>query len=280
MATTNNENTTEDSSSIVLNLESLTKKYQTLLIEYQQAVVNYINYIKEQSDLSSNTVVNGDDMVTIKGVQYWGTSGISQNNSRTINECKAACVAASGCTGAIYNATDYAEPMCWLRSGESKLKAGKENDYSIIKKDQHLLSLVQSLNEQLTSINQQIMKMTTTGQPLFDSNTQESQEQNSILINNYKQLTQDREKITKLMNEYQTLEEQQTQGDIKINQNYYSFLLLIGLAIIIIFMLYTFSGSTSNTSSIQRGGNLSNRAYYYVFGIILLLFFCVFSYTN
>jgi hypothetical protein len=230
MDTINNENTSDESSSIVLNLESLTKNYQTLLIEYQQAVVNYINYIKGKTDVSNNNNVdNGDAMVTIKGVQYWGTGGISQNNAKTINECKAACVAASGCTGAIYNATDYAQPMCWLRSGESNMRAGKENDYSLIKKEQYLLSIIQSINEKLTAINQQIMEITSAGQPVFETSLQEGQHQNSILINNYKQLTQDREKITQLMNEYQTLEEQQIQGDIKINQNYYSFLLLIAL---------------------------------------------------
>ena len=277
MATTNNENTTEDSSSIVLNLESLTKNYQTLLIEYQQAVVNYINYIKGKTDVSNNNVDNGDAMVTIKGVQYWGTGGISQNNSKTINECKAACVAESGCTGAIYNATDYAQPMCWLRSGESNMRAGKENDYSLIKKEQYLLSIIQSINEKLTAINQQIMEITSDGQPVFETSLQEGQHQNSTLINNYKQLTQDRDKITKLMNEYQTLEEQQIQGDIKINQNYYSFLLLIALAIIILFMVYNLSGSTP---SIQSGGNLSSNAYYYVFGIILVVFCIIYYYTN
>jgi hypothetical protein len=277
MDTINNENTSDESSSIVLNLESLTKNYQTLLIEYQQAVVNYINYIKGKTDVSNNNVDNGDAMVTIKGVQYWGTGGISQNNSKTINECKAACVAESGCTGAIYNATDYAQPMCWLRSGESNMRAGKENDYSLIKKEQYLLSIIQSINEKLTAINQQIMEITSAGQPVFETSLQEGQQQNSTLINNYKQLTQDREKITQLMNEYQTLEEQQIQGDIKINQNYYSFLLLIALAIIILFMVYNLSGSTP---SIQSGGNLSSNAYYYVFGIILVVFCIMYSYTN
>lgn len=277
MDTINNENTSDESSSIVLNLESLTKNYQTLLIEYQQAVVNYINYIKGKTDMSNNNVDNGDAMVTIKGVQYWGTGGISQNNSKTINECKAACVAESGCTGAIYNATDYAQPMCWLRSGESNMRAGKENDYSLIKKEQYLLSIIQSINEKLTSINQQIMEITSAGQPVFETSLQEGQQQNSTLINNYKQLTQDREKITQLMNEYQTLEEQQIQGDIKINQNYYSFLLLIALAIIILFMVYNLSGSTP---SIQSGGNLSSNAYYYVFGIILVVFCIIYYYTN
>lgn len=277
MDTINNENTSDESSSIVLNLESLTKNYQTLLIEYQQAVVNYINYIKGKTDVSNNNVDNGDAMVTIKGVQYWGTGGISQNNSKTINECKAACVAESGCTGAIYNATDYAQPMCWLRSGESNMRAGKENDYSLIKKEQYLLSIIQSINEKLTAINQQIMEITSAGQPVFETSLQEGEQQNSTLINNYKQLTQDREKITQLMNEYQTLEEQQIQGDIKINQNYYSFLLLIALAIIILFMVYNLSGSTP---SIQSGGNLSSNAYYYVFGIILVVFCIIYYYTN
>lgn len=268
-----------DTSSNVLNLESLTINYQTLLIEYQQAVVNYINYIKQQSDVSSNKIVNGDTMVTIKGTQYWGTAGISQNNSSTINECKAACAALRECTGATYNAIDYDKPMCWLRSGESDITPGSENDTAIIKKEQYLLSIVQNLNEKLIDINQQITEIRSDSEPLFESNAEDSQDQNSTLINNYKKLTQDRAKITQLMNEYQSLEEQQIQGDIKINQNYYSFLLLIALAIIIIFMVYNFSGSTSNTSSIQRGGNLSSSAYYYVFGIILLVIY-IFSYTN
>jgi superfamily II RNA helicase len=265
-----------DNSLNVLNLEYLTKKYQTLLIEYQQAVVNYTNYLKDLSDISNNTV-NDDIMVTIKGVQYWGTGGISQNNSKTINECKASCIAANGCSGAIYNAIDYAQPMCWLRSGESNIIAGKENDYSIIKKDQYLLSIIENLNEQLIDINQKIMEIISDNQPVLDSNVEDNQDQNSTLIDNYKQLTQDREKIAQLTNEYQTLEEQQIQGDIKINQNYYSFLLLIILAIIIIFMLYSFSGSSSN---IQRGGNLSKNAYYFVFGIIILVFYIIYSYTR
>ena len=281
MATTNNENTTEESDSSVLNLEYLTKKYQNLLVEYQQAVANYTNYIKQQTDasnadVSNNTIVNGDTMVTIKGVQYWGTAGISQTTSNSMNECKAACAATSNCSGAIYNAIDYSEPMCWLRSGESNIVVGRENDYSFIKKDQYLLSIIQSLNEKLLDTNQQITEIITSEQPVFDSNTIDSQEQNTTLINNYKQLTQEREKISQLVNEYQVLEQQQIQGDIKTNQNYYSFLLLIGLIIMIIFLFYKFGSFISKSQSIQSGGNLKNNAYFYVFGLISIVLLCIY----
>ena len=265
-----NQTIYEKSRSIVLDLETLTKNYQNLLIEYQQAVLNYINYVKEAQ---SSDINSAQSMVTIKGTAYWGTEGITQNNSNSLNECKASCIKTDGCIGATFNSTDYEQPMCWLRSGISKVAAGKDGDYAIVNNAQYLLSIVEGLNEKLITINEKILTKQKDGQPLYDSNLQESQVQNSALVDKYKSLTADRDKISQLMNEYQTLDEQQNQGTIKINQNYYSYILLLGLAIVVIFILikYTTSSGAIKTSVVQTTREVGINANYIVFGLIIII---------
>ena len=76
-----------------------------------------------------------------------------------------------------------------------------------------------------------------------------------------------------MLNEYQTLDEQQVEGNIHISQNYYSFILLMFLAILVIFLLYKFSmpSAQPSTTFVQNGGELGTSAYYMVFGLFLLI---------
>ena len=97
------------------------------------------------------------------------------------------------------------------------------------------------------------------------------------MISQFIQLTQEREKLDELVNEYKNLDQEQIEGGLVVNQNYYSFLLLLALAIIIIIFLYYFNGSTTSSTipslspeNIQTGGRLGRSAYYFLFGIVLL----------
>ncbi len=76
-----------------------------------------------------------------------------------------------------------------------------------------------------------------------------------------------------MLNEYQTLDKQQLQGNIHISQNYYSFILLMFLAILVIILLYKFSipSAQSSTTFVENGGELGTTAYYIVFGLFLLV---------
>ena len=278
MDTPSTENTNETSESLILDLEALTIKYQNLLIEYQQAVVNYINYIKMETLDLSNTDLS---FVTVQASTYWGTSGLSQNNSTTLDNCIDSCRKTTGCTGATYNATDYSAPMCFLRSGSSSISPSeKSGDYAIVNRGQYLLLNVQSINEQLTAVNQEILEKTLESEPLRASNLEESSSQNNILESKYISLALDREKITQMMNEYQTLHEKQVQGNIKINQNYYSFILLLALSIFVVYiLLYNFSGNSSSNQVVQSGGKLSANTYYVVCTIIVMTL-AIYFYTN
>ena len=80
-----------------------------------------------------------------------------------------------------------------------------------------------------------------------------------------------------MLNDYQTLDQDQTEGNLMINQNYYSFLLLLALAIVVIFLLYKFGmpskASPGNLASppLQSGGQLGISTYYIILGIVLVI---------
>jgi hypothetical protein len=195
-------------------------------------------------------------MVTIKNATYWGTGPIAQNNSATLQECSASCAMTDGCAGATFNATDSAKPMCWLRSGDTDITGGKDSDYAIVPKGKQMLMIVQKINMRLSEINQQIQKITQNGQETYDSQTPERKTNMAELARQYIQLNEEREKIDNTINDYQTLDQQQIQGDLTANKNYYSFVLLLLLAIITIFVLYKvgFSFNSETNSSVLSGG--------------------------
>ena len=215
-------------------------------------------------------------MSTVNGSSYWGTSSVGENVSQTLQQCEASCANTAGCTGATFNPPHDGQVNCFLRGGDSNLSLGSDNDYAIIPTSQKLLLIIQNINQQLTDVNSQIQEKTNSSQPLYNEQSEQRGLQTTELIGQFIQLNQEREKINQMLDEYQTLDQAQTQGDIMINQNYYSFLLLLGLAIVILIILYKFgfSSTTENTPPLlQSGGELGINAYYIVFGIIIVAFF-------
>ena len=222
-----------------------------------------------------NYNIGAQPLTSVSGSTFWGTSGISQNNSDTLQECQASCSSTPGCTGATFNPTAYAQPMCWLRGGQGQISPGLESDNAIVQEGQQLLQIVQNINQQLTSVNQQIQEQTNNGQPLYDEQSTQRALKTSNLISQFIQLNEERERISQMVNEYQTLDEQQTEGNITISQKYYSFLLLLGLVIIVIILLYKFGLSSPVTPTspplMQTGGELGTNTYYIIFGIVLVI---------
>lgn len=255
MATTNQQ-LYDKSNSIILNLETLRTTYKNLLIQYQQAVANYVNYLKQ--DPSSNKVAN--QYVTVSGQQFLGGGALSQNNSATLNECMASCANNPKCSGATYNPTNYKQPMCFLRSGDGNLVKGLSSDTAIVPKGKQLLSVVQNINQQLNETNAKIQALAKQAQPTYKELNQKKDQENKELMKQYAQLTAERVKIDKMMDEYDTLDKTQSEGAIETNKNYYVYILLCIVAILIVYLFFKFmlSGSTSSTataSGFSGGGN-------------------------
>jgi hypothetical protein len=258
----NNENNSE-----VLILETLNTNYKNLLIAYKLAVSNYVDYLKQEVKQPSK------EMVSITGAAFWGTSSLSETNSQTLEECKASCMKLSNCSGATYNLTNGTS-KCMLRKGNGNIIGGSQNDVAIVIKGQQLLKIVENINDELTKVNNQIQTLTTpTVKQMFNLKSNEIKEENKVLIGQYNNLIGERDKMQNMLNEYQSLDAKEIEGSIHISQNYYSFILLMVIAILFIFMLYKLYiiPSTQSTTFVQNEGQLDSSAYYIVFGIVLLI---------
>lgn len=218
--------------------------------------------------------INKEQLVTLKGKGFWGDTSIAVNNLPTLQDCQASCSSTKGCTGATFNKNDHSEPICSLRGGDGNIVNGLPDDYAIIPKGKLLLTTVNDINEKLARINQQILSKIKNSKSIYNENSQKNILKNNELKEQYKQLILDRNNIRKIINEYQTLDQKQVEGNIIINKNYYSFLLLMGLVIAIIFILYKFSGPIKQQTNtlIQSGGYVSSNTSYIIFGIILFIF--------
>jgi hypothetical protein len=225
---------------------------------------------KFNTTAQANYNVNNVEMTTVNGTTFWGTGQLSQSTLKTVGECQALCSTTSGCSGATYSQTST---ICSLRKGDGDIMTGSSADYSIVPKSKSLLKIVQNINNRLTQVNEKIQKMSQPIENQFNLEAEKRSSSNTDLMNQYKNLVGEREKIQQMLNEYQTLDEQQVEGNIHISQNYYSFILLMLLAILVIFLLYKFSipSAQSSTTFIQNGGQLGTSAYYMVFGIFLLI---------
>jgi hypothetical protein len=264
--------------SVVLNLETLTNQYDTILLQYQQAIANYTNFLQENSS-SEKT------FTTVKGNAFWGTgSAGSQSvytNVTTPSACQALCSQTNGCSGATFNPQNNGLPACFLRTGDGTTVPSNSNDYAIIPESQQYLLNMQSLNQQLTEINQQIMNIISNqGDQVYSSEQTQRSSKKKQLSQNYNKLMQEKKKIEKQLNEYKNLEEEQYNSELVTNSNYFSYVLLLFLAIICIYMVIKIS-STSNSQNYntQYGGKLGNKPYYIIFIILFLILF-VYYYKN
>lgn len=233
---------------------------------YQSAKLNTLtepNYTINKSKMNKQP-----EMVSIKGLAYWGTKGLSENISESLEECKASCAKTPGCSGATFNPDNQ---KCFLRTGDGQLVAGESNDYAIVPKGEQLLKIIKNINSKLVQVNEKIQTINNTVGEKYNSQISNQVTINDELNKQYKELKKERIKIKRMLDEYQSLDEQQTEGNLHISQNYYSFILLSLLVILFVFILYKFS-TPITTTNIQSGGKLSNNVYYIVLGIVLLIF--------
>ena len=266
----NLQNEIEQTNSITMDLENLQQQYSNLLISYQQALANYVNFLNQQSNLQcenntnenanctqisqSNYNINGDPLVGIMGQAFNGTGSAGESQATNLQDCIASCSNTPNCSGAT-----FVSNQCLLRTGDSPLVPSTQDSYAIVPESVKLLLIMENINQQLININQQITSKMTTANPLYDSQVTARFQQQQTLIKNYEELMKERENILNLLKEYETLDNTSSNDQIKITSNYYTYILLFILAIVFIFLLYKLSSigssnSTTQSSMTQYGG--------------------------
>jgi hypothetical protein len=233
-----NQNQKQNNSAI-LNLESLTKQYDTTLIQYNQVQSDYINSSLQNTQSSSQPQLQttSSNLVNIPNSTYWGTIGISSSNVSSVDKCSALCSKTPGCSGATYNVTNNNQNNCWLRGGEGSIIAGANNQYAIIPQAKSYLKTLEKLNVQLINLNNQIMNILDTNKNVFLAQDNERNQKYAILKENYRRLENERRIILNQLLQHQTIEGKQKQGDLVVTMNYYNYVLLLIIVFICVFIL-------------------------------------------
>jgi len=151
-----------------------------------------------------------------------------------VDKCKALCSTTKNCTGATY---DQTTSQCFLRTGEGQSTPSSDNYNAIVSENIFYLTKLKSLNNELTTINNKILEYTSEGYKLYNTIGKNKEIQKKNLNQNYYKLMEEREIINNKMQEFQTINEDISYSNSKINENYYSYLLLILLVIVFIIIL-------------------------------------------
>ena len=214
-----------------LSLSLLGQEYDALLIQYEQAYKNYIDY--KSSGSSSGPYA------TMKGRTFWGTGGVSEGASKSLEECKGLCSSLSTCTGATFNSD---KKYCWARKGEGDVIPGLDNDVAIIPKKKQLTNILYTINSQLIALNKKIMDMRAANVPRLTHETETRVDTNAELMLNYQNLMDEKARIDLLIREYESLEDVNNNTSILVNQKYsvYISFTLFLIILIIGFILFNF----------------------------------------
>jgi hypothetical protein len=233
---------------------------------------------KYNTSTSPDFNINAQSFATIKGQAFNGTgmatSDMNWNRwnqaskATTLQECIASCSTSPNCTGAT-----FVSNKCNIRTGDSPLISSSPDSYAIIPKGKQLLFNMEDINKQLLDVNTEISNKIEVSEPIYDVISEESYLKNKELIDNYEELLEERRTIEETLKEYETLENAENENQIKTTKNYYTYILLLIIALAIIIFLYRMfgSGNAQVRPIIQSGGELGSNAYYIVFGLIIFV---------
>jgi ATP-dependent Zn protease len=97
---------------------------------------------------------------------------------------------------------------------------------------------------------------------------EEKENQSKALNNNYQVLANERIEIEKMIREYESLNTAYNDGDIKVNSNYFIYISLLIISLLLLFLLFKFSLPNQ-----QRGGgkfSFNNNYLITILGLFIL----------
>jgi hypothetical protein len=237
-------------------LQNLSNEYNMLISQYQNTYQKYIDVIN-----SDNT-----NFKTVNNSAFYGQQQINTLNNTDIDNCQTACLSNTSCSGATFNTLSN---NCTLSSGTGNI-VQQQKSKAIVKEAMYYSYQLQNLNAKLLDVNKQMLDSSNKNYNDFQKSQQQSIEQENTMNNNYQTLIDERAQIEKMIREYETLNSALENGNIVVTSNYYSYIALSFITILLIFLFFKFSF----TSSQSGGGNNINHLHnvYKVLPIFLALF--------
>lgn len=214
----------------IKNLESLQIEYITKTNEYNKLSQDYADMALKPG--------NKTDYVVTKDKAYFGSSVYNVSSGQTIDACKASCSLDTRCSGASYNPSSSG--TCYLATGEGSI-VSYPNYYAIVSHLKNIAESLETLNQQLLTLNSQI-QAATRDEPNtnLDNWITQNNNKHTTLVTDYNKLVAQREEIHKMILEYDNVNGNMTDTSLQVNQlsiNYrlYTIILALILCLIVIF---------------------------------------------
>jgi hypothetical protein len=185
-----------------------------------------------QATISNNNKIA--EFVSLQGRSYWGSGSLKQGQVQSIEDCKSMCASDMNCTGATFQSD---RNYCYTRTGEGDIVIGNSNDYALIPAKRQALLTLQIINNKLLNVVQQLNLEFKKLEPKVEQNQQDKNKKQKILLDNYTKLLEEQKIIDDNLNEFQTLEKENENYSLIVNQKnilfkFWSLFAIILLAII------------------------------------------------
>lgn len=223
--------------STLLKCEVLEKEYENILNQYQEALNNYINLLQTNSTSNGDNTSSVSNYAQLNGRAWWGTSGLKEGSVATVGECESMCASDEKCTGATFNPV---KRYCWARQGDGRITTGLDSDIALIPKQKEALVILNSLNERLLNINQQLNMELSQLKPQATLQQKEKNMKQQQLTIYYEKLLDQKRQMEKQLNEYRSINEDLKNENLYTTQENVSFRFWVLITIVVIILTIRF----------------------------------------
>ena len=266
MSNINKNQGENNTGSVILNLEKISKEYNNVLTQYNQARSNYINYLKTKSETQDAS--GNSEYVILQNTFYGQNTLVNPSQTNNINSCKDKCSANSSCTGANF----VNGSTCLLMKDVNGELSLKKTSSAIVPPEVYYLNTLKQLNQQLMNLNTKLTQQIDKGEPIYEKQVEERQQQSEALTKNYKTLVSERHKIEVQLKEFDDISEAQTNSTLIVNKNYAVYKYLLVAFVIIVLIILCLPSNVSNEFTNQMGGKLIDSEHKHITcGFIILL---------
>ena len=246
-----------------IQLQNLSNEYNMLITQYQTTYQKYID------------VINSDNknFKTVNDSSFYGEKQIDTLNNTSVANCQSACSSNASCSGATFNTSSN---NCTLSSGSGNI-VQTQKSIAIVKEAMYYSYQLQKLNAKLLDINKQMINSSNNNYNEFQKSQQQTIDQENAMNNNYQTLSEERIQIEKMIREYETLNRALENGNINVTSNYYSYIALLFITILLVMLFFKFSVTGSQSGG---GNNINHLHSVYKLLPIFLAVFAIFYFIK
>ena len=244
-------------------LQNLTSQFNILLTEYKDISKKYTDLVNQ----------NDTTLTQIPDSAFIGESNLSVLGESDVTACQSACSANKSCSGATF---DSNIKNCTLSSGHGVV-IHTDKSIAIVQQIMYYSSRLKELNNELTSLNKEIIAVSNEKYNQYSKNSYKSKEQETIMINNHDALLKDRKQIDIMMNQFNTLNSAYEDGSTIVSSNYMNYIVLMFVVLFLVLLLLRLA-----VSSPQYGGGNKylDKSYILFIAFSIFIVFAIVKYMQ